>query len=72
MNQEELLAQINAANAKTEKIIGEITALKTAVENASVHDVSPEVQAALNQLLSNLQVADDLNPDAAATEQAAV
>ena len=70
MNQDELLVAVNAANAKTEKIIGEIMALKSAIENASEVSLSPEVEAAIAQLTSNLQVADDLNADAATEEPA--
>jgi len=62
MNQEELLVSLNSANAQTQKIIGEIQALQVALANSTA-TVSPEVEAAVNQLLSNLKVADDLNPD---------
>ena len=61
MNEKQLLDQINAANAKVEKITGEIRVLKTAVENSK--EVSPELAAAAAQLMSNLQVADDENAD---------
>lgn len=65
MNQEELLVQINEANAITTKIIGEIQVLKTAMESASNLQVSPEVETALAQLMTNLKTADDQNADAA-------
>lgn len=65
MNQKELLDQINAANAKTEKIIGEVRALKTAVENAA--NVPQEIVDAVNRLTGSLDDADALNPDAPAT-----
>jgi len=63
---------------KTEKIIGEVRALKTTVENAT--NVPQEIVDAVNRLNGNLDVADAENPDAptadaattdaAATEQA--
>lgn len=62
MDIEILNASLDAANAKSEKIIGEIQALKDAMENAAV-TLPPEVEAKVNQLLGNLQVADDLNAD---------
>jgi len=64
MDIETLNASLDAANAKTEKIIGEIQALKDAMANAAV-TLPPEVEAKVNQLIGNLQVADDLNADPA-------
>lgn len=61
MTQEELKTALDLANAKVDKIKTEIQALKDAIVNAG--NVSPEVEAAANQLFTNLQTADDMNPD---------
>lgn len=66
MNEQELLAALNAANAKVQKIVGEIQALKTALDNASHADVPQELVDAVTQLTNNLDVADELSPDAPA------
>lgn len=58
----ELLAGLQAANAKVDKIKTEIQALKDAVANST--NVPAEIEAAANQLFTNLQSADDMNPDA--------
>ena len=75
MNQQELLDALNLANAKAEKINGEIAALKTALDNASHADVPQEIVDAVNRLAANLEAADAQNPDAAeqadATDSAA-
>jgi len=60
-----LSAALDTANALTQKIMGEIGELKTAVATAGV-TLPPEVEAKVNQLLGNLQAADNLNPDAPA------
>lgn len=70
MNQQELLDAVNAANAKVQKITGEIRALKTALDNASHAGVPQELVDAVTQLASNLDAADELNADASAEEQA--
>lgn len=62
MNHEELKAGLDAANATVDKIKTEIQALKDAIANAG--NVPAEVQAAAEALFSNLQSADDMNPDA--------
>lgn len=63
MDIENLKNALDTANAQTQKIIGEIQELQAAVANSAV-DLPPEVEEKVNQLLGNLQVADDLNPDA--------
>jgi len=79
MNEQELLDALNEANAKLTKIETEvkerdavqdskIAALELALENGNA--LSPEVVDALNALKSNLQKVDDINEDAAATDQA--
>ncbi len=70
MNQQELLDAVNAANAKVQKITGEIQVLKTALDNASHADVPKELVDAVTQLTSNLDAADELNADAPAEEPA--
>lgn len=63
---DEVTAQIVAATAQTNKIIGEVqaatAALTAAIEAAG--NSTPAMDAALASLKSALQVADDLNPDA--------
>lgn len=61
---EELLAGINSANTKVDKIKTEIQALKDAVANSN--NVPAAVEEAANQLFTNLQSADDMNEDAQA------
>lgn len=62
MTNEELITQLGIMNTKVDKIKGEIQALKDAVANAD--NVPQAVIDATNQLATNLQAADDLNPDA--------
>jgi hypothetical protein len=61
MTNEELLALLLADDAKVEKIITEIQALKDLVAGSS--NVPQDIVDAVNALGSNLQSADDLNPD---------
>lgn len=61
MQQAELQAALEAANAKIDKIVTEVQNLITAVTNAG--STTPEVDAALASLQSKLQGLDDLNPD---------
>jgi len=58
-----LSESLDAANAKTTKVISEIQALKDALTNTPI-ELPAEIEEKVNQLLSNLQVADDLNADA--------
>lgn len=58
MTQVELTAQISAFSVKLSKAIEEI---KAAVANQS--NVTPELQAAVDNLGTLVQAADDLNPD---------
>jgi hypothetical protein len=62
MKNEELLAKLDSANAKTDKIITEIQALKELVKTTP--DVPQNIVDAVNTLESKLQTADDLNEDA--------
>lgn len=62
MTNEELLAKVDAANAKVDKIIGEIQALKDLVNTTP--DVPQNIVDAINTLENKLQAADDLNEDA--------
>ena len=62
MKNEELLAKLDSANAKTDKIITEIQALKELVNTTP--DVPQNIVDAVNTLESKLQAADDLNEDA--------
>lgn len=62
MTNEELVTQLGDMNAKVDKIKTEIQALKDAIANAA--NVPQAVIDAANQLATNLQAADDLNPDA--------
>ena len=62
MTNEELLAKLDSANAKTDKIITEIQALKELVNTTP--DVPQNIVDAVNTLESKLQTADDLNTDA--------
>lgn len=62
MKNEELLAKLDAANAKADKIIAEIQALKELVNTTP--DVPQNIVDAVNSLESKLQAADDLNEDA--------
>jgi len=61
MKNEELLAKLDSANAKTDKIITEIQALKELVNTTP--DVPQNIVDAVNTLESKLQAADDLNED---------
>lgn len=70
VNQQELLEALNAANAKTEKISGEIRDLKTALDNAVNADIPQDIVDAVNRLTGNLDAADQLNPDAPVAETA--
>jgi predicted transcriptional regulator len=69
MNQAELAAQLTEIGAQIAKIGEEsaatllkVTELEEALENAG--DVTPEVQAAFDALKAQVQVVDDLVPDA--------
>lgn len=62
MTNEELLAKLTAANAKADKIITEIQALKDLVTGTP--DVPQNIIDAVNELEGKLQAADDLNEDA--------
>ena len=62
MTNEELKNLLVDANAKVDKIKTEIQALKDLV--AASENVPQDVVDAVNALGSNLQSADDLNPDA--------
>lgn len=62
MTNQELLALLLADDAKVEKIIGEIQALKDLV--AAAQNVPQEVVDAVNSLGAKLQAADDMNDDA--------
>lgn len=62
MTNEELLAKLEAANTKTDKIITEIQALKDLV--GQTPDVPQNIVDAVNALEGKLQAADDLNADA--------
>jgi len=61
MTNEELKTLLVDANAKVDKIKTEIQALKDLVAGSS--NVPQDVVDAVNALGSNLQSADDLNPD---------
>lgn len=63
MNQQELQAALEAANAKIDKIVTEVQNLITAVQTAG--NTTPEVDAAVASLQAKLQGLDDLNPDQA-------
>jgi hypothetical protein len=62
MTNEELKSLLVDANAKVDKVKTEIQALKDLV--AASANVPQDVVDAVNALGSNLQSADDLNPDA--------
>ena len=62
MTNAELKDLLVASNDKVTKIIGEIQALKDLVANSG--NVPQDVVDAVNALGTNLQAADDLNPDA--------
>lgn len=62
MSNEELLALLLADDAKVDKIITEIQALKDLV--ASTGNVPQNIVDAINSLGTKLQAADDLNADA--------
>lgn len=62
MTNEELLAKLEAANTKTDKVIAEIQALKDLVN--STPEVPQNIVDAVNALESKLQAADDMNEDA--------
>lgn len=62
MTNAELKDLLTAANAKVDKIKTEIQALKDLVANSG--NVPQDVVDAVNALGTNLQSADDLNPDA--------
>jgi hypothetical protein len=62
MTNEELLAQIEAANAKADKVITEVQALKDLV--GTTPDVPQVVVDAVNNLTSKLDQLDAINEDA--------
>jgi len=51
MNQDELLVQLNEANALNANMVALIQGLQAAINNANTHNVTPEVEAAINELL---------------------
>lgn len=61
MTNAELLQLLLDDNTKVEKIITEIQALKDLVANSQ--NVPQDVVDAVNNLGTNLQAADDMNPD---------
>lgn len=67
MTNEELLAKLTGANAKVDKVITEIKALKDLV--TTTPDVPQNIVDAVTTLESKLQQADDENEDAAPTEE---
>ena len=62
MTNAELLQLLLADDAKVEKIITEIQALKDLI--AASQNVPQDIVDAVNNLGTKLQAADDLNPDA--------
>ena len=71
MNQTELAATLTALTEQTKKSFGEING-KLAELDAAIAaqgNVAPEVQAALDELKSAVQLNDDLIADASAEEE---
>jgi hypothetical protein len=66
MTNEELLAQIEAANAKADKVIAEVQALKDLV--GTTPDVPQVIVDAVANLTSKLDQIDAINEDAPAEE----
>jgi hypothetical protein len=68
MKQEELVAKLQAVDAQTKKAMAEIVARITQLQDAiqaTPTDLPPEVEAALQNLITTVQALDDLNPDPA-------
>lgn len=51
MNQDELLVQLNEANSLNTNLVALIQGLQAAINNANTHNVTPEVEAVINQLI---------------------
>jgi chromosome segregation ATPase len=67
MGNEEVLAKLTSANAKVDKVITEVQALKDLVNTTPA--VPQPIVDAVNALESKLQQLDDLNEDAPTTEE---
>jgi len=73
MDQAQLLTEINTAKAAVAKIgnetrtlLNKVDALQQALANANASAVSPEVEAAMNDLNAQIVIVDDLVPDVVA------
>lgn len=66
MNQDELLVQLNLSKALNAQLVALITALQTAIDNANTHNVTPEVEAAITELLDAQKAALPLATEAPA------
>jgi len=66
LSQAELVAKVDVLTTQVTKVQGEIAAVKQALADALANGqaVSPELEAAVNNLGTAIQAADDLNPDA--------
>lgn len=67
MENEEVLAKLTSANAKVDKVITEVQALKDLVNTTP--SVPQPIVDAVNALESKLQQLDDLNEDSPTTEE---
>lgn len=70
MTNEELLAQIEAANVKADKVIAEVQALKDLVNTTP--DVPQVIVDAVTNLTSKLDQIDAINEDAPTGEEGTV
>lgn len=60
--EQEVLAQLDAANAKADKVITEVQALRDEVNTTP--GVPESIVSRINDLANKLQAIDDINPDA--------
>lgn len=70
MNQEELVVQLNLSKTLNAQLVALIVSLQAAIENANTHNVTPEVEAAITDLIAAQKAA--LPAEAAPTDPATV
>ena len=68
MTGEQIAARLEAVEGQSEKILTEVSALKTAFDEAIAGGLTPEVQARIAASFANIEAAqaltDEINPDA--------
>lgn len=64
MNQDELLVQLSLSKSLNAQLIALIQSLQTAIENANTHNVTPEVESAITDLIAAQKAALPPAPEA--------